>query len=194
MWRIAFVGMGLVACNIDNAGARSVDQTEQEISANECPPNTPAALAPAADQALAFVLDAQGVQRYQCVQSTTGFNWVFVAPDADLFTSHPHARVVHHFAGPTWLWRDSSSVLGAKAAAASVDPTAIPWLLLNVTSHGGDDGKLTDINQIQRLQTTGGNAPAAGCDADHVGAESDVLYTARYFFYRTGTAGVRCGG
>ena len=196
MWRIAFVGMGLVACNIDSAGARSVDQAEQEISANDCPPNTPAALAPGADQTLAFVLDAQGVQRYQCVQSTTGYSWVFVAPDADLFTAHPRARVVHHFAGPTWLWRDSSSVLGAKAAAASVDPTAIPWLLLNVTSHGGDDGKLTGINQIQRLQTSGGIAPAAGCDADHVGAESDVLYTARYFFYRTATNShiVRCGG
>lgn len=194
MSRFAFICVALAACNIDSAGARSIEQAEQEITTSECPPNTPAALAPGADQTLAFVLDAQGVQRYQCVQSTTGYSWVFVAPDADLFTEHPRARVVHHFAGPTWLWRDSSSVLGAKVAGVTVDATAIPWLLLNVTSHGGDDGKLSTINQIQRLQTTGGNAPAAGCDADHVGAESDVLYTARYFFYRTGTDGVRCGG
>ena len=94
------------------------------------------------------------------------------------------------------LYRDSSSVVAARAAGATVDPAAIPWLLLNVTSHGGEQGKLSDIVSIQRLQTTGGNAPATGCDADHVGAEADVLYTARYFFYRTSnrTNNVRCGG
>lgn len=187
----------LAACAMDNATAQpSVGSTEQGVSASECPPNTPPALAPAADQALAFVLDAQGVQRYQCVQSTTGFAWTFVAPDADLFSPHPHQAVIHHFAGPTWLYKDSSSVLAARTAGATVDPTAIPWLLLNVTSHGGAEGRLSDVTSIQRLQTTGGNAPATGCDADHIGAESDVLYTARYFFYRTsnGHHNVRCGG
>ena len=86
-------------------------------------------------------------------------------------------------------------MLGAKIAGATVDPTAIPWLLLNVTSHGGETGRLSDITSIQRLETKGGNAPATGCDADHVGAESDVLYTARYFFYRTSHRpnNVRCG-
>jgi hypothetical protein len=189
--------LALGSCAIDDAsGQPTVQSTEQNVSASECPANTPAALAPAADQDLAFVLDAQGVQRYQCVQSTTGFAWTFVAPDADLFTSHPHRQVIHHFAGPTWLYKDSSSVVGARLAGATVDPAAIPWLLLNVTSHGGADGKLSDIVSIQRLQTTGGNAPATGCDADHVGAEADVLYTARYFFYRTSnrTNNVRCGG
>jgi hypothetical protein len=187
----------LASCAIDEAsGQPAIAATEQNVSANECPPNTPAALAPPADQDLAFVLNAQGVQRYQCVQSTTSFAWTFVAPDADLFSPHPHHPVVHHFAGPTWLYRDSSSVVAARAAGATVDPTAIPWLLLNVTSHGGEQGKLSDIVSIQRLQTTGGSAPATGCDADHVGAEADVLYTARYFFYRTSNRGnnVRCGG
>jgi hypothetical protein len=182
---------------VDGATAQpSTGSTEQDASASECPASTPPALAPAADQDLAFALDAQGVQRYQCVQSTTGFAWTFVAPDADLFSLHRHQPVVHHFAGPTWLYKDSSSVLGAKTAGATVDPTAIPWLLLNVTSHGGAEGRLSDITSIQRLQTTGGNAPATGCDADHVGAESDVLYAARYFFYRTsnGRHNVRCGG
>jgi len=145
---------------------------------------------------IAFVLSAQGVQRYQCVQSTTAFTWTFVAPDADLFSRRGHDFVLHHFAGPTWLYKDSSSVVAARLAGATVDPTAIPWLLLGVTSHGGAPGKLTDITSIQRLETTGGNAPATGCDADHVGAEADALYTARYFFYRTSNHpnNVRCGG
>ena len=189
--------LAFAACAVDGATAQpSTGSTEQDASASECPASTPPALAPAADQDLAFALDAQGVQRYQCVQSTTGFTWTFVAPDADLFSLHGHQLVVHHFAGPTWLYKDSSSVLGAKTAGAIVDPNAIPWLLLNVTSHGGAEGRLSDITSIQRLQTTGGNAPATGCDADHVGAESDVLYAARYFFYRTsnGRHNVRCGG
>ncbi|HUJ62581.1 MAG TPA: DUF3455 domain-containing protein [Kofleriaceae bacterium] len=193
---VGALGLGaLVSCAIDNATAQPAERaTEQDISASACPPNTPAALAPAADQDLAFVLDAQGTQRYQCVQSTTGYAWVFIAPDADLF-DHDR-RAAHHFAGPTWLYRDSSSVLGAKTASATVDPTAIPWLLLTVSSHGGDTGRLSDITSIQRLATTGGNAPATGCDADHVGTEADVLYTARYFFYRTRDRldNVRCGG
>src|SRR5262245_53839687 len=178
--------LALGACAVDGAaGQPAMQSTELSVSANECPANTPAALAPAADQDLAFVLDAQGVQRYQCVQSTTGFTWTFVAPDADLFSPHPHNAVVHHFAGPTWLYKDSSSVVAAKLAGVTVDPAAIPWLLLNVTSHGGAEGRLSDVTSIQRLETTGGNAPTTGCDADPVGAESDVLYTARYFFYRT---------
>ncbi len=189
--------LALASCAVDDTSAQpGLAATEQHVSANECPPNTPSALAPAADQDLAFALNAQGVQRYQCVQSTTGFAWTFVAPDADLFSPHPQHPVIHHFAGPTWLYRDSSSVVAARLAGVTVDPTAIPWLLLNVTSHGGEQGKLSDIVSIQRLQTTGGNAPATGCDADHVGAEADVLYTARYFFYRTSNRhnNVRCGG
>jgi uncharacterized protein DUF3455 len=189
--------LALASCATDDASAQpGAGSTEQGVSVRECPANTPAALAPAADQDLTFVLNAQGVQRYQCVQSTAGFTWTFVAPDADLFSPYPHQPVVHHFAGPTWLYKDSSSVVGARTAGVTVDPAAIPWLLLNVTSHGGAEGRLSDVTSIQRLQTTGGNAPATGCDADHVGAESDVLYTARYFFYRTsnGSHNVRCGG
>jgi len=194
--------LALAACTLDESGNPTngtvvAEETSESNLAAECPASTPAALAPNADQTLAFVTDAQGVQKYTCVASTTGYTWTFVAPDADLFDSKAHGLAIHHFAGPTWLYKDSSSVLAAKKAGVTVDPTAIPWLLLDVKSHGGAaDGKLSGINQIQRLVTGGGNAPAAGCDADHVGAESDVLYTARYFFYRTVTdeTQVRCGG
>ena len=184
------------ACVVDPNGQTTEATASQASTIDSCPANTPATLAPAANADLAFAMNAQGVQRYACVASTTGFTWTFVAPAADLFTDNDPHFAIHHFAGPTWLAKDSSSVLAAKAAAATVDTTAIPWLLLNVVSHGGADGRMTDITQIQRLSTTGGNAPATGCDADHVGAQADVLYTARYFFYRTSTRQhlTRCGG
>jgi len=76
--------------------------------------------------------------------------------------------------------------------------SAIPWLLLGATSHGGENGKMTQVTSIQRLSTVGGLAPATGCDADHVGATADVPYDADYFFYRTRTKhqenNIRCGG
>lgn len=185
------------ACVVDDAvDPAGTASTSQASSVDACPANTPASLAPALDADLAFAMNAQGVQRYACVQSTTGYAWTFVAPAADLFDDSNPRFGIRHFAGPTWLAKDSSSVLAAKAAGASVDATAIPWLLLNVQSHGGADGRMSDITQIQRLSTTGGNAPATGCDADHVGAQADVLYTARYFFYHQSNKKhlTRCGG
>ncbi len=49
---------------------------------------------------------------------------------------------------------------------------------------GPADGTLTSTTFIQRLNTTGGLAPAGGCDATLVGATAPVAYTADYYFYR----------
>lgn len=167
----------------------SANSAAQAVSAADCPAGVPASLAPAADQDLAFALDATGVQKYTCNASGT---WVFVAPEADL--GHNGQVFVHHYAGPTWEWLDGSTVVGAKVAGAAVDPTAIPWLLLRATSHGAIDGKMSDISSIQRLVTTGGLAPAGACTP---GDTADVPYTAQYFFYRTKADhpenNVRCG-
>jgi uncharacterized protein DUF3455 len=179
------------------AEAPSTSTATSDLTTRACPANVPAALAPAADQDLAFVTAASGVQEYTC----NGTAWVFVAPDAQLYPEHACGdaeAVGHHYAGPTWEWyEDGSTVVAAKKAAATVDATAIPWLLLTATSHGPNDGRMADITSVQRLETVGGNAPATGCDADHVGASANVPYTAHYFFYRTRTNGhhnVRCGG
>jgi hypothetical protein len=155
-----------------------VSSTDQAIHDRGLPPNIPAALTPAADQVLAFHLNAIGVQKYTC----TAGAWVFVAPDAQLYNDHSAHSVGHHYAGPTWEYQDGSTVVAAKVAAASVDPASIPWLLLTAKSHNAIDGRMTDVSSIQRLETHGGNAPAGGC-AD--GATLDVPYTATYFFYRT---------
>lgn len=173
------------ACVVGSAETET--STGQAITA--CPAGVPASLAPAADQDLAFALDATGVQKYAC--NTSGA-WAFIAPEADL--GHNGQVFVHHYAGPTWEWLDGSTVVGAKVAGATVDPTAIPWLLLRATSHNDIDGKMTDITSIQRLVTTGGLAPAGACTP---GDTADVPYTAQYFFYRTKTEhlenNVRCG-
>ncbi len=190
-------GLALSAC-VSGPSAPTTSNA-QPVARDACPANTPAALAPADDQDLSFVLDASGVQEYICQATATGFGWTFVAPDADLYLQHETEEIVgHHFAGPTWEYEDGSFVVAKKAAAAQPDKTAIPWLLLVATSHGGDDGRMTDVTSIQRLVTVGGNAPATGCDAAHAGASANVPYTASYFFYVTRndnkSNNLRCGG
>jgi hypothetical protein len=73
--------------------------------------------------------------------------------------------------------------VGTKIAAFVVDPTAIPWLLLQAASHVGD-GRMSSVTYIQRFDTVGGIAPAGGCDATTVGTVARVDYTATYYFYR----------
>jgi hypothetical protein len=193
---IAVLTLSLGGCASDGTVGDDVDSIESAISSRACPEGVPPELAPAADQDLAFVLAGTGVQKYTCAATATGFAWTFVAPEADLFRND--CQVGIHYAGPTWEYQDGSTVVAARAAGASPDPTAIPWLLLTASSHGGENGKMTAVTSLQRLSTTGGLAPATGCDADHVGAAIDVPYTADYFFYRSRTNhqqyNVRCGG
>lgn len=178
--------VGLTACVAPVT--EETAQTTQALHA-ECPDGVPAAIAPAEDQDLDIVTDAIGVQKYACNAAGA---WAFVAPDADVFRDGHW--VIHHYAGPTWKWKDGSSVVAARVAGATVDATAIPWLLLNVVSHGSISGKLDDITSIQRVTTSGGLAPAGACTP---GATVDVPYTAGYLFYRTHAGqtakNTRCG-
>ena len=187
MSRFTVLFASLAAC----ATAPASSSINASLTDDVCPANTPASLAPAADQDLAFYLDAVGVQIYSCTAAGT---WSFVAPDAQLFQPNGNGdAVVHHYAGPTWEWLDDgSTVVGKKVAAASVDKTAIPWLLLVAASHGPNDGRMSDITSIQRLDTEAGLAPAGSCTP---GDSYSSLYTATYYFYRTtdGEHRIRCG-
>lgn len=108
--------------------------------------------------------------------------WVLKAPQADLFDA-ANQKIGTHYAGPTWESTDGSKVVGTKIASAA-SPTSgnIPWLLLQAKSTSGM-GVFTKVTYVQRLDTQGGVAPADGCDAGHLGAESPVSYEANYVFY-----------
>jgi hypothetical protein len=170
----------LAALAVPACVGTTTSATTQDITRDACPANVPASLAPAADQDLSFVLNATGTQNYTCTSS----GWTFVAPDADLYLQHEMQSIVgHHFAGPTWEYEDGSFVVARKTAAATVDTASIAWLLLVATSHGGDDGRMTNVTSIQRLETSGGNAPAGACAP--LGGSLEVPYTASYYFYVT---------
>ncbi|HEU5473508.1 MAG TPA: DUF3455 domain-containing protein [Actinophytocola sp.] len=118
-------------------------------------------------------MPARGVQTYQC----TAGAWVFLQPDA-ILEFRGRAQVLHT-RGPVWTSvRDGSSVPAAAVANAPV-AGAIPQLLLQANGHRGP-GLLAEVTYIQRLNTTGGLAPAGTCTD---GATASVQYTADYTFW-----------
>lgn len=173
--------LALSACaSLDPDPQAAVEAADEALKSRL--PEIPAALAVPAGNRLAFTLAAQGVQIYDCKAGADGsLGWVFRAPEADLFVHR--LRVGTHYAGPTWEAFDGSTVVGARVAGATVDATAIPWLLLSAASNTGR-GLMSEVTYIQRLSTAGGLAPTSACDASNEGAEVDVEYTATYAFYR----------
>jgi hypothetical protein len=156
---------------------RQADQTQTQTQ-------TP--VAPPPGSPLLLTLAADGVQIYTCDAKNNAFEWTFTAPDAKLSDKRGHAAGTHS-AGPTWKAADGSTVVGeviAKADAPTASPSAIPWLLLRAKSHTGTaSGTLSSVAYIRRIETKGGTAPTAGCDASRVSQQTRVPYTATYEFY-----------
>jgi hypothetical protein len=150
------------------------------------PPDLPASLRAPAGQSVYLEARATGVQIYECAarpDPTSGFEWVFRAPEAVLFDRSGRA-IGKHYGGPTWESSDGSSVVGeVKARNPGPNPSAIPWLLLVSKSTTGT-GEFSQTTSIQRVQTVGGVAPSAPCSADNAKQVARVPYTATYFFYR----------
>jgi hypothetical protein len=177
----------------------AVASAETEVA----PPSVPKAIQVPDGNKLFLVGHAIGTQNYVCVPSDAGYKFVLFTPQATLFTDDNLQLTTHFFsANPfedgtvraTWQdSRDSSSVWG-QALQTSTDPSfvapdAIPWVLLRRTGAqpgpAGEGGVgLTAATYMQRLNTSGGVAPAAGCSSpDNVGAQAFVPYTADYLFY-----------
>jgi hypothetical protein len=155
--------------------------------AKPSPPPVPSQVKVPEGNKLFLKRHAEGVQIYTCNATAAGHVWgPGSTPRADLFNRHGKHRGIH-YGGPTWEDRDGSKVVAARGAGVPVDPTAIPWLLLKATStspgpNGGD--KLARTTYIQRVATTGGLAPTAGCNAATVGTQVEVPYTADYYFWK----------
>jgi hypothetical protein len=153
-----------------------------------CPAHVPEAINPPAEATLEFALPASGVQKYACTSEKPGDApaWAPEGPHAVLSAGGKLAVI--HFGGPSWQALDGSLLKGTKLAAGDApDKSASPWLLLSGAATG--EGVLANVTHIQRLDTVGGKAPDAGCDAAHLGAKVLVPYKANYFFYRHAAAG-----
>ena len=150
-------------------------------------PQTPPELQVPPNSSLVLKARGKGVQIYECTAKADdkkAFEWKLKAPEAELFDEKGE-KVGKHFAGPTWQATDGSSILGSVMGKADApDGQAIPWLML--TTVGKGPGIFANVMHVQRLDTSGGKAPADGCDAAHAKskAETRVPYEATYYFYQ----------
>jgi hypothetical protein len=142
-------------------------------------------LKPGASESLAMVLPAKGVQIYECrarKDPSGGYEWAFVAPEADLFDAGGR-RIGRHYAGPRWEATDGSTIQGAlKERADAPAADAIPWLLLT-TKSVGPEGSFSKVTSIQRVNTVGGVAPKSGCSQATAGTPARINYAAEYYFF-----------
>jgi len=151
--------------------------------ATQQPVAVPDKLKAGANESLAMIVPAKGVQIYECrAGKDGGYDWAFVAPEADLFDGRGN-KIGKHYAGPHWEANDGSKVLASlKERADAPQADAIPWLLLNAESVG-PAGSFSKVTSIQRVNTVGGVAPKSGCSKANAGAPARVNYTADYYFF-----------
>jgi hypothetical protein len=131
---------------------------------------------------LAFHAYAKGVQIYKWNLITQ--KWDLLAPQAGLFAEESYfGEVGSHYAGPTWESKSGSKVEGRRVlgTGCTPDPSAVAWILLSKYRSEGA-GIFSKVTYIQRVNTTGGLAPALPGLLD--GETQEVPYTAEYYFYR----------
>jgi hypothetical protein len=140
----------------------------------------PDALVAAGEKAV-LTLHAEGAQVYECKTDKDGkLAWTFREPIATLFEDGK--TIGRHYAGPSWEHQDGSIVGGrVQGTAVGATDNDIPWLKLEVVSHRGGKGIMSDITTVQRINTAGGKL-AGGCDA--AGQYRSVAYSADYVFLR----------
>jgi hypothetical protein len=130
-----------------------------------------------------------GVQVYRCAamaDAPASFQWTYDSPEATLFDPATHQPMGTHSAGPTWTWKDGSSVEGKVVQKRASDVAgSIPWLLLETHASGTATGELTGVTLVRRSDTQAGAAPATVCDAAHQNIVLRVPYQATYTFYTT---------
>ena len=135
-----------------------------------------------------LTLFAEGVQKYKAQQKAGSdpatYEWVFVAPQADLFDL-TNKKVGTHSAGPIWQLFENGDLIQAQhfspaKTAPSPAPNTIDWLQLMPKVGTIPTGIFAGVSYIQRIATEGGKAPAT--PPTSINETIDVKYIAVYRF------------
>jgi hypothetical protein len=167
---IGSVALGVAGCS--SPGPSQMPSTPVTQVDPSGPASPPALVVPAGNT-LSSSLDGSGVQVYQCVKA----KWTLLEPAATLTANGKPVGL--HFKGPVWVSTVDGSAVGAAPVATVNRDGAIPELLLKANQNQGQ-GTFSKVTYVQRLQTTGGVAPAASCTE---GSQQAVGYSAVYRFW-----------
>jgi Protein of unknown function (DUF3455) len=122
---------------------------------------------------------------YECrtKKDASGFEWVFVGPEAKL--NDRSGKQVGRYYGPpaTWEASDGSKITGAQVAVSPASLGSIPLQLVKANPATGN-GAMVGVTFIQRVATKGGVAPATACDMAAIGKKEIVKYEADYIMYK----------
>jgi hypothetical protein len=129
---------------------------------------------------LAYRVYGLGVQEYSW--DATSSSWVAGGILANLYSdSNYQGQVGTHHGGPTWISNSGGLVTGEQEFECSPNANSLPWLRLRADEVDGV-GMFSDTTYIQRVNTSGGNAPVNPGTYD--GEPVSVAYAAEYLFYR----------
>ena len=179
--RLIVSGAALVAAFAAAAAASGRPLAPQTEPGDPLDPRTYAA---ASSPFLA--VHATGVQKYACQANGS---WLFTDPEASLSKTADAGKPfgVHYLnfatGRPVWELQDGSSVEAARKASAPGGTGNIAALLLekSVTTPGADGDRLVKTTWVQRLNPSGGVAPAGACTP---GATIAVPYSTDYVFWK----------
>ena len=148
-------------------------------------PDVPPSVAAPDGHKPSMTLKGVGQLAYECrakAGEAGAHEWVFVAPDATL--QDKSGKVVgKYYGGPTWEHNEGSKITGKQLAVAPGAAGAIPLQLVQTAPATGS-GPFAGVTYIQRVNTVGGVAPKATCDAATAGNRQTVSYSADYVFYK----------
>ena len=130
---------------------------------------------------------ADGFQKYKAQEipnsNPVAYQWVFVAPLADLYDA-TNNKIGNHSAGPTWQLSAVDSIFGQAfnppKTAASSDASSVDWLLLMPKTGKPPTGVFANVSYVQRIDTKSGKAPST--PPTNASETANVHYTAIYRF------------
>ena len=206
----------LIACSTALAATLTFSLPRPARAEHVTPPAVPDKIQVPAGSKAFLVGHGVGTQNYICLPSGSGFKFVLFTPQATLFGDNDKQVITHYFSPnpiedgtirATWQDSHDTSTVWAFATPATtatnstdpdfVKPDAVAWLKLTVVgSQSGPIGsnELGPTTFIQRVNTSGGLAPAEDCVSSmDVGKQAFVPYTADYFFYSGGESDTAAG-
>ena len=181
----ALAGSVSAAALLAACGSMSSSQPSSGMAFSQA--SLPPSIQVPAGNKVAWETVGKGDITYECKDKASmpgQVEWTFAGPDAKLMDRS--GKQVGKYYGPpaTWEANDGSKLTATQLAVAPSTAGALPYQLVKANPAMGS-GALTGVTYIQRVNLTGGVAPAnMACTMANKGQKTTVPYQADYIFYK----------